>query len=366
MLATATEQTLGADEKAEIIVSSYLYNNANGWTKEQLTGQTIVVAKYGKQLLAIDAESAKEDVVGSETLFVPTLLLDDSNISQTDKSIVDAYTEIGSLDMLYDRASSWKVDNITDEYPAIDSQLITATGVTLDLGSQNLIVDPNASQAFGVNTSTNTISIKTSDLIASNKFSSVTTTGNISVQNGGEILFGFEDNSGKNIFVDFDWGTPDTYHVKIIDLNDNSEIATYNSQSSRFTTTFVAPSPLGSGAKVQLLSPSDSSVFYEANFVDENALRFVRQASSVDDISTEATAANQYETIFLARKILQKTEGMASVLDGTSPSLADDTTTVTEENSTTATLENQHAIRELLLRILTKTSASYEALNGSN
>ena len=80
-----------------------------------------------------------------EVLGLATL---DTNISQTDKSIIDAYTEIETLDKLYDRSSSWKVDNLAEEYPAIDSPLIAVTGTTLDLGSQNLIVDATAADAF--------------------------------------------------------------------------------------------------------------------------------------------------------------------------------------------------------------------------
>lgn len=306
------------------------------------------------------------DLAGNDELAVGWTLFSDSNISQTDKSIVDAYTEIATLNQLYDRSSSWKVDNVADEHPAIDSPLITVAGATLDLGSQNLIVDANASQAFVVDTSTNTITLKANSLTVGNgDYTSIITTGSISTQNGGEILFGYEDSSGKNIFVDFNLGTSDTYHVKIIDLNNNLVIATHNDQTASYKGTFIAPSPFGSGAKVQLLKTDDNAVFYEANFTDENALTFLRTAGSLNDISTETTAAAQQEALFLARKILQKTESMAATLEGTTPTLADDTTTITEENSTIATKENQQAIRALLLRILTKTSASYEALKGA-
>lgn len=89
---------------------------------------------------------------------------------------------------------------------------------------------------------------------------------------------------------------------------------------------------------------------------------------SVDsnEIIADPTGANQHETLFLARKILQKAESMASALDGTTPTLTDDTTTITESNASSATKENQDAIHALLLRILTKTTASQEALRGAN
>ena len=318
--------------------------------------------KYGGNIIQLSTS----DLGSNGAVKVLGLATIDTNISQTDKSIVDAYTEIETLDELYDRSSSWKVDNVADEYPAFDSQLISVTGTTLDLDSQDLVVDANASQAFDVDVANNTITIKASTLTAGNgAFTSITTAGNISVANGASIELGYQDSNGKNIFVDFNWGTSDTYHVNIVDLNDNTVIATHSNQSNNYSGTFVAPTPFGSGAKIQLLNTGDNSVFYEANFTDENALTFVRTSGSINDISTETTGASQHEALFLARKILQKTESMAAALDGTTPILADDTTTITEANSTIATKENQEAIRALRLRIMTKTSASYEALKGA-
>ena len=46
------------------------------------------------------------------------------------------------------------------------------------------------------------------------------------------------------------------------------------------------------------------------------------------------------------------------------PSLTEITTTITEANANAATKENQEAIKALLLRILTKTTAAQEALRG--
>lgn len=294
------------------------------------------------------------------------VFFEDRNISQTDKSIVDAYTEIETLDKLYDRSSSWKVDNVAAEHPAIDSPLITVTGTTIDFGSQNLVVDANASQAFAVDTSTNTITIKASTLAAeSNAFSSVTTTGSISLANGATIVLGYQDSVGKNVYTDIDWGTSDTYDIRITDLNDNTIIATHNDVANRFANTFVAPEPFGSGVKFELFSDiSDTStLFFETNFTDANALAF-----SVDpnEVSADPTGAAQHEALFLARKILQKTESMASALEGTTPTLTDDTNTITEQSAVSATKENQEAIKNLLLRILTKTTASHEALKGAN
>lgn len=357
-----------------VIVGEYVRLNTDGATSGTVNTGSNQPRKRGKNdtdvfdvhFFAYGYLPATQEVSfkSLDVLDVERVLFADNNISQTDKSIVDAYTEIETLDKLYDGSSSWKVDNVADEYPTTDSPMIAVAGSTLDLGSQNLVIDASASQAFVVDTSTNTITLKANSLRVGD-FISIITTGSISVQNGGEILFGYEDSNGKNIFVDFNWGTSDTYHVNIVDLNDNTVIATHSNQSNNYSGTFVAPTPFGSGAKIQLLNTGDNSVFYEANFTDENALSFVRTAGSINDISTETTGVAQHEALFLARKILQKTESMAAALEGTTPTLADDTTTITEANSSIATKENQEAIRALLLRILTKTSASYEALKGA-
>ena len=179
-------------------------------------------------------------------LDIERTLFADNNISQTNKSIVDGYTEIDDLDELYDLGISWKVENIASAYPSMGEHLFTISGTSLDLGNQNLVVDADASQVFSVDTSTNTITIKASTLSAGSKFDSLMTTGSISTQNNSEVNFGYEDSIGRTIYVDFDWGTNDEYDVKIINLNDNNQIGSaYNDQIGSFKGTFTAPNPSG-------------------------------------------------------------------------------------------------------------------------
>jgi|GEM_PF-3059063 hypothetical protein len=293
-------------------------------------------------------------------------ILKDRNIFEADKSIVDAYTEIETLNKLYDLSRAWKVDNVSAEYPAIDSQLITITGTNLDLGSQNLVIDANASQAFSVNTSTNTITIKASSLFSTDKFSSITTTGTVTAQNGATTEFGYVDSSGKNVLLDFHWGAPDIYDVVVIDLNDNSTITTFDDQQQSVKGIFVSPTPFGSGVKVDLFTDKNdsSTLFYTTTLTDSETLEFSRRSGGLHDISSDTTGAAQHEALFLARKILQKTETMSAALEGTTPSLGDDTTTTTSGED--ATKENQEAIKDLLMRILIKTTTTHEALKGAN
>lgn len=112
---------------------------------------------------------------------------------------MDAYTEIETPDKLYDRSVAWKVDNVTDEYPSTDSQLITVTGATLDIGNQNLTIDASASSVYVVDTSANTITIKANTLSESIKYSFIKTTGIISLENGATTELGYEDADGIGI-----------------------------------------------------------------------------------------------------------------------------------------------------------------------
>jgi len=66
------------------------------------------------------------DFIGSE----------DTNITEFDRSVVDSYTIINTLDKLYDRSKSDKINNIS--IPRIDIPQIKAQGNILDLGDLDL------------------------------------------------------------------------------------------------------------------------------------------------------------------------------------------------------------------------------------
>lgn len=123
-------------------------------------------------------------------------LLPDTNISESNKITVDVYTSIDTLDQLYDRAKSWKIDNVGLEYPAIDEQLMTGNGASLDLGNRNLVVDDTAPQAFDVDTGTDTITINSTLLGEGSIFTSFITTGIVTYQNGAIQDTDYTDNTG--------------------------------------------------------------------------------------------------------------------------------------------------------------------------
>lgn len=107
------------------------------------------------------------------------IVLFNDDLVTLSEAAVSALTEIITLDDLYDAAKYWKTRPRTEriEYPSTDGQLATLSGTALDLGSLNLVVDENATDVFSVDTTTDTITIKSSALNAGDKFDRITTTG---------------------------------------------------------------------------------------------------------------------------------------------------------------------------------------------
>jgi hypothetical protein len=97
-------------------------------------------------------------------------LVADSGITQTNKATVLAYTNIATLDQLYDRMKAEWRDN--DNFP-----LFTFYGNELNLGSVNLVIDPSASSVYAYNSGTNTVTVKSSSLSVGTKFTNIRTTG---------------------------------------------------------------------------------------------------------------------------------------------------------------------------------------------
>lgn len=105
------------------------------------------------------------------------ILVEDSLITETDRNVVDTYSTITNSAQFYDRAKSYLTDNYTGE-PAT---IVTRSGITIDAGSYDVVLDPNASTAFAFNGSTITIHATTFT-------GNLTTTGTITVNSGATVL----------------------------------------------------------------------------------------------------------------------------------------------------------------------------------
>jgi hypothetical protein len=181
-----------------------------------------LIAAYGYQ------PAAQISVLkGTTAASVTRALLADVNITQANPATVAAYTEIGNLDRLYDRAALWLTEaGANMEHVGGGNYLITADGSDLDLGSHNLVIDATAASAFAVNTGTNTVTIKASQLLAGATFSKIVTTGTIAFANGatpGPALI-YRDASGTSVPVT----APNIIsgsRVQIFNVTDNVELA---------------------------------------------------------------------------------------------------------------------------------------------
>ena len=102
-------------------------------------------------------------------------LINDSSITESDKSAVDAYSEIDNSARLYDKAKAYLVDNYAGE----TATLVTRNADTI-ASSHNITVDANASAPFSFDGST--ITIKAAEFVGN-----LDTTGDVTLLNGAVV-----------------------------------------------------------------------------------------------------------------------------------------------------------------------------------
>jgi hypothetical protein len=140
--------------------------------------------------------------IGNATvpLSIPAVAVADPNVTLS-QTAAAALASIANTDNLYDVAKNWKctATQANLEYPTIATKPVTANGVALTLGALNFVVDNAAASAFAINTSTNVITIKSASFAVGKKFSSVASTGSITVSSGVSVssdLVGTVTNAG--------------------------------------------------------------------------------------------------------------------------------------------------------------------------
>lgn len=125
----------------------------------------------------------------------------DPSVSETDEAVVAAYTGIETLDKLYDSLMLALADDFS--LPVF----MRASGLTLDLGTYDLVLDSAASSVVDITGGTATV--KSSALASGPKFTSVQTSGDITltgetascgfVVDGGLIVADIDDVTGSII-----------------------------------------------------------------------------------------------------------------------------------------------------------------------
>jgi hypothetical protein len=110
---------------------------------------------------------------GIGVLSVNWVLFNDATITETNKTIVDAYTTIDTPEKFYDRAKSYLYDNFAGQ----TSTLVTRNGNVINVGSYNVVIDTLAASAFAFDGTTLTIK-------ADNFVGTIQTTGTLTLLNG--------------------------------------------------------------------------------------------------------------------------------------------------------------------------------------
>lgn len=143
----------------------------------QYNGFSLAGVSYSNKLVSGIknlADGRIDEVIGSFT---------DTTIAQSAKTIVDGYTEINTPEKFYDRAKAHLVDNFAGE----TSTIVSREGSTVNIGSYDLDVDPDATQVFAFNESK--ITIKASTFVGN-----ITTTGGtISLLGDAQIVGSYGD-----------------------------------------------------------------------------------------------------------------------------------------------------------------------------
>jgi len=279
----------------------------------------------------------------------------DYNIKESDPTVVAGYSQIATLNNLYDRAKLWDENNATSNYPAFDKQLVEVEETKLNFGNLHLVIDATATLPFFVDKSTNRITVKSTILSSDTKFYSIITSSTLTFANGGRLEAGYQDSTGIYKYVSIN-GLVNS-NILILDNSTTppTSIVSITAFTGDYETHFLAPSDT-SNIEV-LVSRANHSTFQE-NY-PEKELSFVRTPNLQ---LTQVVAESQIEMLNLATKILQKEEAFYRALDLTNPTL---TVTHTLSNMTgSPSVENQEAILSIMYKVFNKVVANRRKLKN--
>ena len=159
--------------------------NVNGFKTERLR-----LVRYGFLTFSLDLRLARQDSN------VNVALSTDGNITENNATTVRAYTQIDTLDQLYDYNRAYLEDN-----PTVSSDIISINGSDLDFGGFDIVFDGTAPQVYDV--TGNTVTVRVATLFDSLVKKGVTTTGTITTQNGATLNIPRTDTAGAIGIVEF-------------------------------------------------------------------------------------------------------------------------------------------------------------------
>lgn len=187
-------------------------------------------APYSLRSVSYGKQFANSSISVEDTFEPNIVLLNDGLITQSTKSVVDAYSELESPEKFYDRAVSWLEANITSE----TDFLVSRSGSTIDAGSYNVTIDATAGSVFAFDGSTITIK-------ASTFTGNITTTGAFTLTNGAVGVGTFISSAGTQTSISLTFNNLTNSFVEIFD-NTGASVQRYTNQ----TGSLVYITPLGS------------------------------------------------------------------------------------------------------------------------
>ena len=156
----------------------------------------------------------------------------DSLISESNRTSVDAYTELETSVKFYDRAKSY----LTANYAGEATTLVTRSGNAIDAGSFDVVIDATAVSAFAL--TGNTITIKASEFVGD-----ITTTGTITLSNGATFIGSFTDSTGTtSITILTLTGLQANSEIRVFGAGTTTDLAGVENSGTTFSTTLEASS----------------------------------------------------------------------------------------------------------------------------
>jgi hypothetical protein len=159
-------------------------------------------------------------------------LLPDSNITEPNKTTVDAYTDIDTVAKFYDRANSYLKDNFGTYLDFI----VTRSGNQIYAGAYNVTIDETASSAFDI--TGNLITINASTFIGD-----IITTGLINFANNESFIGTFTDANGTTTVTELTLtGLQSNSEVRVYQAGTTTEIDGVENSGTTFSTTTIESS----------------------------------------------------------------------------------------------------------------------------
>jgi hypothetical protein len=150
--------------------------------------------------------------IGTGVLEQQVVLFADVFLTESDKTIVDAYAEIDTPEKFYNRAKAYLVDNYAGE----TSTIVSRDGNTIDAGTYDVVVDAGAGSAFAI--SDNTLTIKATTFVGN-----IITSGSTTLSNNAVVIGTF----GATTVLPWEVKNVEaTTRLQLYNLSDNTLIIT--------------------------------------------------------------------------------------------------------------------------------------------